>query len=99
MTETPARPPPVVTYWAISLFSSRTFWWNLANAILALLSLTEVTTLIPPRFLSLQLAVVASVNLYLRTVTVRPVALIAPGTTTPVSVPKVGPPPPALVGD
>jgi len=99
VTETPARPPPTVTYYAISLFSSRTFWWNFANAIVALLSLSEVTTLIPPRFLSLQLAVVASVNLYLRTVTVRPVALIAPGQTVPVAVPKVGPPDPPLVGD
>jgi len=97
--ETPARPPPTVTYYAISLFSSRTFWWNLGNGILALLSLTEVTAIIPPRFLSLQLAVVAAVNCWLRTVTVRPAAFIAPGTTTPVAVPKVGPPPPALVGD
>jgi hypothetical protein len=90
---------PAVTYWAISLFSSRTFWWNAANGLLALLSLTEVTTLIPPRFLSLQLAIVATVNLYLRTVTVRPVALIAPGTTIPVEVAKIGPPPPPVVTD
>ena len=86
-------------YRAISLFSSRTFWFNLANGIASLLSLTEVVTLIPPRFLSLQLAVVAVVNLYLRTVTVRPVALIAMGMTTPVAVRKIGPPdapPPAL---
>lgn len=99
MTDGTARPPPVVTYWAISLFSSRTFWWNLANGILALLSLSEVTTLIPPRFLSLQVAVVAAVNLYLRTVTVRPVALIPPGDTKPMTVPKVGPPDPPLVTD
>jgi len=95
----PTPPAPVVTYWAISLFSSRTFWWNAANGLLALLSLSEVTTLIPARFLSLQLAVVAMVNLYLRTVTIRPVALIAPGTTVPVDVPKIGPPPPAVVTD
>ena len=98
MTEL-TRPPPVVTYWAISLFSSRTFWWNFANAIVALLSLTEVTTLIPPRYLSLQVAVVASVNLYFRTVTVRPVALIAPGSTVPVAVAKIDPPAPPVVGD
>lgn len=99
MTETPARPPPVVTYWAISLFSSRTFWWNLANGILALLSLSEVTTLIPPRFLSLQVAVVAAVNMYLRTVTVRPAKIIAPGTTVPIAVPKIDPPAPPPLTD
>jgi len=93
------RPPPTVTYWAISLFSSRTFWWNAANGILALLSLTEVTSIIPPRFLSLQIAVAAAVNLYLRTVTVRPVAFIAPGGTQPVTVAKVGPPDPPTVTD
>ena len=92
-------PPPVVTYWAISVFSSRTFWWNAANGILAVLSLTEVTTLIPPRWLSLQVAVVAAVNLYLRTVTVRPAVFIAPGTTAPVDVPRIDPPPPPLVTD
>lgn len=90
---------PTVTYWAISLFSSRTFWWNAANGVLAVLSLTEVTTLIPARFLSLQVAIVAAVNLYLRTVTVRPVAIIAPGTTTPIAVPKIDPPAPPLVTD
>jgi hypothetical protein len=93
------RPPPTVTYWAISLFSSRTFWWNAANGILALLSLSEVTTLIPARFLPLQLAVVAMVNMYLRTVTVRPVAMIAPGATTPVQVVKIDPPAPPVVTD
>lgn len=99
MTDDTARPPPTVTYFAISLFQSRTFWWNAANGIVALLSLTEVTSIIPPRFLSLQLAIVAGVNLWLRTVTVRPVAIIAPGTVQPVLVPKVGPPSPPLVGD
>ena len=91
--------PATRTYYAISLFSSRTFWWNAANGTLALLSLSEVTTLIPARFLPLQLAVVAMVNLYLRTVTVRPAALIAPGETKPIVVPKVGPPDPPMVTD
>jgi hypothetical protein len=81
------------------MFSSRTMWFNGANFLLAALSITEVATLIPPRFLSLQLAVVAMINLWLRTQTVRPVALILPGQTVPVPVPKVGPPPPPLVAD
>jgi hypothetical protein len=91
--------PETRTYYAISLFSSRTFWWNAANGLLALLSLSEINVLIPPRFVPLQLAVVAMVNLYLRTVTVRPVAIIAPGDTKPITVPKVGPPDPPLVTD
>ena len=87
------------TYYAISLFSSRTFWWNAANGVLAVLSLSEVNVLIPPRFVPLQLAIVAGVNLYLRTVTVRPAVLIPPGETRPITVPKVGPPDPPLVTD
>ena len=99
MTE-PIRPPPAtVEYWAISLFSSRTFWWNAANFLIAALSLTEVVTLIPPRFLSLQAAIVALINVYLRTVTTRPVALIAPGETKPIAVPKIAPPDPPVVSD
>ena len=91
--------PRTVEYFAISLFSSRTFWFNAANFIVAALSMTEITTLIPPRFLPLQAAVVAVVNMGLRLATVRPAALIAPGTTTPVDVPRIGPPPPATPTD
>ena len=99
MTADTEPAPRTVTYFAISLFSSRTFWWNAANAVVALLSLTEITVLIPPRFLSVQVAVVAAVNLYLRTVTVRPVALIAPGAVAPITVARLGPPTPPIVTD
>ena len=96
----PIRPPPAtVEYWGISLFSSRTFWFNAANLILAALSLTEVVTLIPVRFLSLQAAVVAIINMWLRSLTVRPAVLIAPGSTAPVQIPKIGPPDPPPVTD
>ena len=87
------------TYFAISILSSRTFWFNVANLLVAVLSLTEVAVLIPPRFMSLQAALVAIANMYLRTVTVRPVAFIAPGTSTPVSVPKINPPDPSAITD
>lgn len=93
------RPPPTVTYWAISVLSSRTVWFNAANFLVAGLSLTEVVTLIPPRFLSLQVALVAMINLYLRTVTTRPVAFIAPGETKPIAVAKISPPDPPVVTD
>jgi hypothetical protein len=86
------------TYFAISILNSRTFWFNAANLFLAITSLTEVATLIPARFLPVQLALVAIVNVWLRTVTVRPVVLAAPGTVTPVAVQKLDPPS-ALVTD
>lgn len=82
-------PEPQVTYWAISILSSRTFWVNTAAFVLAALSLSDVTAVIPSRFLPLEGAAVALLNLYLRTTTVRPVAFIAPGTTLPIQVPKI----------
>jgi hypothetical protein len=87
------------TYYAISLLSSRTFWFNAATLVLAALQLTEVVTLIPPRFLPLQLAIVAVGNVWLRTLTVRPAAFIAPGTTTPVAVVKMDAGAPAALKD
>jgi hypothetical protein len=101
--ETGSQIPPVapatVAYWAISVLNSKTMWWNAANGILALLSLNEVTTLIPPKYLPVQAMIVAVVNVYLRSVTVRPVAMIGPGQTKPVLVPKVDPPSPAAATD
>jgi hypothetical protein len=103
MTDTALRlvppPPPQVTYWAISILSSRTFWLNAAAFVLAALSLSDVTAVIPVRFLPLEGAAVAMLNLYLRTMTVRPVAFIAPGTTLPIQVPRIGPVPPPAVRD
>ena len=87
MTETPH-----VKYWAISVLSSRTVWVNTAALLVAVFSLTEVITIIPLRFMPMYSAVVATLNLYLRTVTVRPVAFIAPGTTVPVQIAKIDPP-------
>lgn len=96
---TPIRDDAVIHAWAISVLASRTMWWNAANFLIAALSMTEVVTLIPPRFLPLQAAVVALVNLWLRTTTTRPVAFIAPGTTAIVALPKLDPPAPPPVGD
>jgi len=90
-----------VTYFAISLFSSRTFWLNAATLLVAVLSATEVIVIIPIRFLPLTTAGVAALNIWLRMATVRPVALIAPGTTAPVVVVKLpaAPSSPAILGD
>jgi hypothetical protein len=95
----PEPAPPTVTYFAVSLFSSRTFWINLAAGLVALLSATEVVTIIPLKLLPLSTALIAALNIGLRMVTVRPVAIIPPGTSKPVSVAKVGPPDPPLVTD
>ena len=92
-------PPRTVTYFAISLFSSRTFWVNGAAFLVAASSLAEVTTILPERFLPMFGALVALANVYLRTQTVRPAALISPGTTQPVEVVRIGPPPPKAVQD
>ena len=103
MTEMPDQTPPLVvrqvTYFAISILSSRTFWFNAANLFVASLSLTEVTTIVPLRYMPLQAAVVAVVNMWLRTITVRPTALIAPGRTQATLVDRIGPPDPPKVGD
>lgn len=80
-----------VQYHAISIFQSRTFWWNVLALVVALLSMTEVASLIPAEYLSIYSAVVAIANIALRKVTVRPVALIAPGTTSVVAVERLGP--------
>lgn len=96
MAETPPR---TVTYFAISLFSSRTFWVNAAALLVAASSLTEVTTLVPPRFVPLLGAAVAMANIYLRMQTQRPAVLIKPGETQPVQVVRIGPPPPSTVTD
>jgi hypothetical protein len=89
-----ARPPPSVTYWAISVLNSRTVWVNTATLIVAVLSATDVLTLIPVQHLPLVTALLAALNVYLRTQTVRPVAFIPIGTTVPVTVAKLVTPPP-----
>jgi hypothetical protein len=96
---TPDTPPAVVTYWAISILSSRTFWVNTAAFVVAVLSATEVVPIIPARLLPFSTAAVAVVNIYLRTITVRPVAFVAPGETKPIAVAKIDPPAPPRVGD
>ena len=92
-------PVRTVEYFAVSIFSSRTFWFNLANLVLAALSMTEVATLIPPKYLPVQAAVVATINMWLRLYTVRPAAVITPGTSVAVEVPKLAPPKPKPVTD
>ena len=90
---------PTVTYWAVSILTSRTAQFAGLTVLLGILSLPEVLALIPLRFMPLLLAIVGVVNLILRKLTVRPVAFIAPGETHPVEVPKIDPPAPPGVTD
>ena len=93
-------PKPTVTYWAISLFNSRTFRINAGLLFVTLVPLLvdpELVSMIPPRYLVLYAALVKVANIALRLVTVRPVALIPPGDTVPIEVPKIDPP--TTVGD
>jgi hypothetical protein len=90
----PIRPPPTVTYWAISLWNSRTFRTNAVLIAVALVPLldTDLLVLIPPRYLVLYGILVKAINIYLRTITQRPVALIPLGETQPVEVDKIDTP-------
>ena len=93
------RPPPTVEYYAISILSSRTFWVAVATAVIGLSAEPEIVALIPLAWLPRVLMGVGLVNMVLRKLTVRPVVLSVPGTTTPVEVPKIGPPDPPVVSD
>jgi len=84
---------PQVTYWGISIFNSRTAQLNTIALVVMIFSLTEIITLIPPKWMPGYAAVMAVLNIFLRTQTVRPASFIAPGTSSQVSVDKVGPPP------
>jgi len=87
-----ATPPATVTYYAISILKSRTFRVNavlLFVTVVPLLADPALLAYIPPQYLVLYAALVKVLNIYLRTITQRPVALIPSGTTTPVEVPKL----------
>jgi hypothetical protein len=87
------------TYFAISLFSSRTFWVAALTLLIGLVAEPEIVALIPLSALPRVLVGVGLVNMVLRKLTVRPVVISVPGTTQPVEVPKIGPPAPPVVSD
>jgi len=87
------------TYYAVSLFSSRTFWLNLGAFVFAVLSAEDVVTVLPRSVLPYVPALLALINIWLRTVTVRPVAFVAPGNTLPILVPKLDVPVTATLTD
>lgn len=77
------------TYYAQSIFVSKTFWINLAGIVIAVLQANDVIAVLPPSTLKYTGAVIAVINIVLRFATVRPVALIAPGDSKPVEVPLI----------
>ena len=105
--------PTHVTYWAISVANSKTMIGNfllllgslgtfialMLPVILQFMQLPEVAAMIPTKYAVLFAALIAMGNLWARTTTERPVAFIKPGTTMPVQVEKIGPPPPPLATD
>jgi hypothetical protein len=97
--ENPHEALLTVTYWAISILNSKTFWLNTATFTVMALTLSEVVTVIPARATQSIAALVAVLNVWLRMQTVRPVALIAPFRTKAVDVPRLGPPPPPVLTD
>lgn len=92
-------PPPVVYARAVSILSSRTFYVNALALVVAIVLLPEVGTLIPQRFVPIYSALLAVANIVLRVLTVRPVAMIAPGDVKVVEIPKINPPAPPTVTD
>jgi len=96
------QPPvtqPVVYARAVSILSSRTFYVNALALLVAIIVLPEVGGLVPERFVPIYSALLAISNIILRIVTVRPVAMIAPGDVKVVEIPKIDPPAPAKLGD
>jgi len=93
------RPPPTVEYWAVSLFSSRTFWIAVVTTLIGLSAEPEIVALIPLAYLPRILIGVGLANMVLRRLTQRPAVLIAPGTAVPVEVKKLSPPDPPMLVD
>lgn len=88
-----------VTYFAVSILSSRTAQFATLTFLVGILSLPEVLALVPLKYMPLLLAAVGIINLGLRKLTVRPVAFIAPGDVQRTTVAKVGPPDPPASTD
>lgn len=102
-----SRPPPTVTYWAISILNSKTFWVGVATTMFGLWSDPEIRGLVEPllplvvqsvvplAYLPRVLTVLGIVIVILRKFTQRPVVVrAAPFAVTPVEVPRLGPPQP-----
>lgn len=89
-----------VTYWAISILNSKTFWVAVITSLVGLAAEPEIVALIPLSYLPRVLIAVGLANMVLRKLTKRPVVLLAaPFATVPVEVKRIGPPTPAVLED
>jgi hypothetical protein len=79
----------IVHYRAKSMVISRTMIVNAIAFIVALLAEPTYVAVLPPVLLPVIAIVLPPLNLYLRTIAVRPVAFIKPGDTKPVPVEKL----------
>ena len=82
------------TYVAQSIFVSKTFWATAAALLIAILEQQNVINVIPPAVMPYVSAVLAVANVALRFSSVRPVAMVAPGSVKAVEVPMLPEPRP-----
>lgn len=74
------------TYYAKSLFETKTFWVNLAGAVIAILQATEFQSLLTAGGLKYTALAITVINIILRTWTERPAVVMMPGKVRPVKV-------------
>jgi hypothetical protein len=92
-------PPPVIYARGISIFNSRTFYFNMLALGIAVLVLPQVGDLVPEKYVRYYEAAVAIGNVIMRLITVRPASITTPGTVNVVEIKKIDPPAPPKVGD
>lgn len=84
------------TYFAKSLFVSKTFWVNVALILAAIAEQSDIINVLPGNVGPVLLQTAAVINICLRVFSVRPVAMIAPGDVKAIAVPNAeGGPKPA----
>lgn len=76
------------TYYAVSIFKTKSFWLNIAALVLEILNKTEVVPLYTAAGLTPEnrALLIMILNLILRRFTERPARVIKPGETVPVEV-------------
>jgi hypothetical protein len=78
---------PTRTYYARSMFVTKTLWVNLAGTALEILNYTDLVPLYPGWFTAAhRVAVIGLLNIGLRRLSDRPARFIGPKETTPVQV-------------
>lgn len=99
-------PAPVVYARAVSFLNSRTIWLNamallivVGPAVVQVLSSEEVVAVIPAKYMPTVQALLATLNITLRFLSVRPIAMIGAGDVKVVEIPKIDPPKPPTVTD